>query len=59
VWEGDDAPGPDRSRDCVAIVERAHCGGLKVAVRSPRIVLTSVTVVQGVRLKVLSCNSMR
>jgi hypothetical protein len=35
VWEGDNAPGPDHSRVCVAVVERAHCGSLEVGSEKP------------------------
>ncbi len=35
MWEGDDAPGPDHSCVCVAVVERAHCCGLEVGGEKP------------------------
>ncbi len=35
MWEGDDAPGPDCSRVCIAIIERAQCGSLEVEGEKP------------------------
>jgi hypothetical protein len=35
VLEGDNAPGSDHSHVCVAVVERAHCGGLEVGSEKP------------------------